>query len=183
MVFRKLLVSDTLLLSDLEGVDILLVQSIKNMQDIESQGITRDNFGTSFFEKFTTISSDEQIVSLETHGCDRDVTFDNRLEYCDAVIQYRLHEFDKQAKAVQQGLSSIVPFHFIVSFILLLCPLNISLYYLYIVIIDLGSIGTLCVWSTRVQLVLTTTQYRIFRLSQHRCSHCFILASVDRLFE
>ena len=37
------------------------------------------------------------------------LTFDNRLEYFEQVIKYRLHEFDKQVAAIREGMSAIVP--------------------------------------------------------------------------
>lgn len=37
------------------------------------------------------------------------LTFKNRLEYYDAVVKYRLQEFDVQIMAVREGMSLIVP--------------------------------------------------------------------------
>ncbi len=37
------------------------------------------------------------------------VTFDCRHEYCDAVLQARLSEFDKQVAAMEKGLAEVVP--------------------------------------------------------------------------
>jgi len=48
-------------------------------------------------------------VSLLPNGASIDVTFDNRHEFCDAVLQARLHEAQAQCDAILQGLSYLVP--------------------------------------------------------------------------
>ena len=48
-------------------------------------------------------------MALLPNGAEIDVTFDNRLEFCDEVLQARLHEGQQQCDAILQGLSYIVP--------------------------------------------------------------------------
>ena len=48
-------------------------------------------------------------VEVCAGGASRAVTYESRLEYVDLVLQYRLHEFDKQIDAVTVGLACMVP--------------------------------------------------------------------------
>ena len=105
----KLLLNETPSVEDLEGIDSQIVNSFTKLRNIEQSGIDAESFSYTFFETFTTISSDDRIVELVPGGKDIDVTFDNRIDYCDKVINYRLHEFDVQAAAVRQGMSTIIP--------------------------------------------------------------------------
>lgn len=113
----KLLVSDTPTVEDLEAVDLSFVKSIDSLRHIDLEGIDdNESFSECFFETFSTTTSDDRIVSLVPGGEKIDVTFDNRHEYCDLVIKYRLHEFDVQAAALRRGLGSMVPLALLVSF-------------------------------------------------------------------
>jgi len=42
-------------------------------------------------------------------GADKPVTFENRLQYVEAVVDFRLHEFDTAARAMRKGLVAMVP--------------------------------------------------------------------------
>lgn len=115
-IIWKLLVRDTPVMSDLEDIDLHQFQSLNDMRNIHTKGIDRNNFSDIFYETFTTMSSDQREVELMAGGRDVSVTFDNRLERCDLVENYRLHEFDLQAKAVRKGLGTIVPTHLLTLF-------------------------------------------------------------------
>ena len=86
-VHRKLLVNDTPTVEDLEGIDYTLVQSLNDYREVEKKGITSETFSDSFFETFTTTSSDDRIVELVPGGDEIRVTFENRNDYCDKVTQ------------------------------------------------------------------------------------------------
>jgi len=105
----KLIVCDTPTQEDLEGVDVSFVSSMNSLRHIDETGVDAETFGMTFFETFTITTTDDRIVELVPGGKSKDVTFDNRAEYCDMVIKYRLHEFDRQAAAVRKGLASMVP--------------------------------------------------------------------------
>lgn len=108
----KLLANETPTLEDLEGIDYSLVKSLLQLRDIEQTGIAdAETFSSVFFETFTTISSDDRVVPLLPGGDAMEVTFDNRHEYVSLVLGYRLHEFDRQAAAIRDGLASIIPLH------------------------------------------------------------------------
>lgn len=93
----------------MEGIDSSLVKSLRQLRDIDATGVDADTFGTVFFETFTTVSSDDRVVPLIPQGENQEVTFANRKQYVDMVLGYRLHEFDKQAAAIREGLATIVP--------------------------------------------------------------------------
>ena len=79
--------NDTPTLDDLEGIDYAIVQSLKEYREIDKKGITSETFSDMFYETFTTTSSDDRIVELVPGGDHVKVTFENRHEYCDKVIQ------------------------------------------------------------------------------------------------
>ncbi len=111
----KLIAGDTPGVDDLEAVDVSLVRSLQTLRRIDQQGITDSaGFSAAFFETFTLTTTDDRLMELVPGGASRDLTFDNRLEYCDLVTQYRLHEFDVQAEAIRKGLATIVPLHLLV---------------------------------------------------------------------
>mmetsp|Transcript_8955 Transcript_8955/g.19720 ORF Transcript_8955/g.19720 Transcript_8955/m.19720 type:complete len:350 (+) Transcript_8955:1474-2523(+) len=111
----KLLVLDPPTREDLEGVDFSVVQSVEMLRRMDLSGGGLDTeaqaalFQRTFFETFTTSSSDNRTVELLPGGADVEVTFENRKQYCDLVIHYRLHEFDTQAAAVRAGLATVCP--------------------------------------------------------------------------
>ncbi|XP_044262446.1 E3 ubiquitin-protein ligase HERC2 isoform X2 [Tribolium madens] len=56
---------------------------------------------------FSTPSSCGSDVPLSTKY--KRITFENRLEYVRLALNFRLHEFDEQIKAVRDGMSKVVP--------------------------------------------------------------------------
>lgn len=76
-------------MEDLEGIDYSLVKSMELLRTIETTGVNEETFSSTFFETFTTTSSDDRVVELKPNGKNLDVTFENRHEYCDLVIQVK----------------------------------------------------------------------------------------------
>jgi len=105
----KLLGGEQLTPGDLEEIDHMAIQSLNSLREIEKQGVDESTFEDVIFETFTTMSSDDREVELKLNGAEIPVTFQNRHEYCDLVLRYRLHEFDQQAAALRQGLGTMVP--------------------------------------------------------------------------
>ena len=105
----KLIVGERPTLKDLEDIDQPLVRNF--LHDFRNIHETMDEeaFNVTFYETFTTIGTDGAEVELVRNGADKNVTFENRNEYCDLVENFRLHEFDKQAAAVRAGLGTVVP--------------------------------------------------------------------------
>ena len=108
----KLIAGDSPTLSDLEGIDFGVVKNVLESFRYIDQGehaLDAETFSMTFFETFTTISTDNRKVNLIHGGDDVDVTFENRNEWCTLVEHYRIHEFDVQIAAVRRGLATIVP--------------------------------------------------------------------------
>jgi hypothetical protein len=108
-LFWKLLVGDTPGREDLEAIDTFQVKSLDHLRSIDKEGVDASIFNDVFFETFTVVSLDNRVVDLVPNGSDIPVLFENRNEYCDLVFNYRLKEIEEQAKAVLQGLSTVVP--------------------------------------------------------------------------
>jgi hypothetical protein len=106
-IIWKLIAGDTPTIEDLEAVDVSIVNSLKKVVDAE--GTDAENFSYVYCLTFATMSSDLREVELIPGGSEKEVKFENRAEFRDRVIQYRLHEFDRQAAAVRSGLATIVP--------------------------------------------------------------------------
>lgn len=106
-IIWKLLANDTPTVEDLEAIDFSLIKSLKQL--VEDPMVNADNFSDIFYNTFTTTSSDNREVELIPCGAEIPVIYENRMEYRDKVLAYRLHEFDVQAEAVRSGLATIVP--------------------------------------------------------------------------
>ena len=108
-IIWKLLVNETPTREDFEGIDVKAA-SFQKLRDIHLYGVDETSFRDTFFETFTTESTDKRPVELVPGGAEKEVTFENRHFYCDLVVQYRLHEFDQQAAAVRRGLAAMLPY-------------------------------------------------------------------------
>jgi hypothetical protein len=105
----KFLVGETPSRIDIENVDRFQVTSLDHMRNIDREGIDSSIFNYVFFENFTTVSLDNRVVDLVPRGSDIPVLFENRLEYCDLSVAYRLREVNEQASSLLEGLTSIIP--------------------------------------------------------------------------
>ncbi|RHZ41894.1 hypothetical protein DYB26_013948 [Aphanomyces astaci] len=98
---------------DLEGTDALVVQMLTGIRHCDQDGITTDGqFQSAFADldlRFTTFDSNGHLAELVPGGGQKRVTFGNRVDYCDKVEQYRVHEFDVQVTAMLRGLSTLFP--------------------------------------------------------------------------
>lgn len=77
--------NDTPTLEDLEAIDFSALHSLKALVDCE--GVSEENFNDVFFNTFTTVASDLKEVELIVGGAEKQVTYANRVEYRDRVIQ------------------------------------------------------------------------------------------------
>lgn len=78
--------NDKVTLEDLEAVDIGFVKSMEDLRTVDTV-LDATQFQESFFETFTILSSDDKVVELLPGGAAMDVTFENRVQYCDLSIQ------------------------------------------------------------------------------------------------
>jgi hypothetical protein len=90
-VSRKLIGGETPSIEDLEGIDFSLVKSLVQLRDIDSTGMDAETFASVFFETFTALSSDDRVVPLVPGGEEINVTFDNRKEYVNLVLQVSIY--------------------------------------------------------------------------------------------
>ena len=58
---------------------------------------------------WATTTADGRQVELVEGGASKVLTFENRMEWADAMVEYRLHEVDTQVAAIRRGMGTIVP--------------------------------------------------------------------------
>ena len=93
-------------LSDLNEIDRHYWPSlchIRDCKDAEEEDLTLSQLDLPFT---TASASGHEVVLTQQH---RRVTHDNRDQYLQLALNYRLHEFDAQIKAVRRGLGQVVP--------------------------------------------------------------------------
>ncbi|GFS09040.1 HECT and RLD domain-containing E3 ubiquitin protein ligase family member 1 [Elysia marginata] len=106
----KLIAGMPLKVDDLEEVDHLYIQSLKGIKEIHESGINETNFHEFIpIDTFEGQSSSGHVVSVIPGGQCVPVHFHNRAEYVDCVLQFRLHEWDKQVALIREGMAGIVP--------------------------------------------------------------------------
>ncbi|BFZ01051.1 hypothetical protein BsWGS_04090 [Bradybaena similaris] len=106
----KLIAGMPLKVDDLEEVDHLYIQSLRGIRDIHESGINETNFHEFIpIDTFEGQSSSGHMVAVVPGGQSLPVHFHNRNEYVDCVLQYRLHEWDKQVSLIREGMSGIIP--------------------------------------------------------------------------
>ena len=88
----KRLCNERVDISDLEAIDTCFVKSMESIRNIHKEGITAESFGSIIFESFETLGSDDRKLELLQGGSQREVTFENREEFCDLATKFRLEE-------------------------------------------------------------------------------------------
>lgn len=106
----KLLAGMLLNVNDLEDVDNFFVQTMNGIRNIHESGVNETNFHEYIpLDCFEGQSASGQMVPIVSGGKSIPLTFHNRKEYSEASIEYRLHEMDRQAMAVREGMAWIIP--------------------------------------------------------------------------
>lgn len=114
LVWKKI-VGEVVTVDDLAAIDSIscrLIDSIRNCHKDPDEPITDEaSFAEHFGEKlrFTCVGCDMVEQELVKGGRGMRVTFSNREEYCDRVVQMRLNEFDAQIAAMAKGMGQVVP--------------------------------------------------------------------------
>jgi len=103
-LFWRPLVGETPEALDLALVDTLLIQGLENYR----QSHIREAW-EAVEQAWTVVSADGRVVPLRPNGVDAVVPFDDRAEYTDAALNFRLAECDMAVAAVREGLYGIVP--------------------------------------------------------------------------
>ncbi|ESP05641.1 hypothetical protein LOTGIDRAFT_181433 [Lottia gigantea] len=106
----KLLAGMTLQVEDIEEVDYLYIQSLRGILNIQENGVNETNFHEFIpIDSFEGQSSSGEMVPVIPGGLKIPLHFNNRKDYVDRVMQYRLHEMDRQAELIREGMSWIIP--------------------------------------------------------------------------
>jgi len=103
-IFWKKLLDVQVDRKDLESIDRYTIQCLDDIININKKGISESNFSFVVERKFTTCLSDGSEVELMKEGKDTEVTYSNRIKYCELVEKVRLDESNLQIKAIQNGL-------------------------------------------------------------------------------
>lgn len=105
-LFWKPLVGQRPTIRDLRAVDVALVDGLQSIMAIEDAEV----FAEAIDETFVAVLSDDSLMPLPPAAdAQRPVTFANRAEYVERVVEARLHESDLQIAAIQRGLERVVP--------------------------------------------------------------------------
>jgi rubredoxin len=110
-VVWKLLAGDELIEEDFLAFDAISYKQLVAMRDCDTNDtIDNETFQEKFdHHNFTCLGCDGVEHELISGGKDITVTFDNRLDYYQRSIAFRLHEFDAQTAAIKKGLEDVVP--------------------------------------------------------------------------
>ena len=86
-----------------DSAEVKFIDSIETME--------KEKFDATFSGclNFVTVLSNGTTVSLLSGGEEREVTYDDRLEYCQLVKERRMKETEQQIKALKDGLCMVVP--------------------------------------------------------------------------
>ena len=114
----KLIAGEEPTITDLRMVDESFVDNSLIELRNPPEGVTPENFEYTYCLTYDCLGTDEDsnnVHELVPGGKDISVTWDNRLEYIQLLQDFRLHEFDRQASAIRQGLATVIPLSFIIT--------------------------------------------------------------------
>jgi len=110
-LFWKALVGEALTLDDVQAIDMLTANALKELMDPAlSPHASPEVFNQEMADVyFTAMGSDHQARPLCLGGERKSLTFENRAEYARLKHDFHLHEFDAQTAAVRTGLGKVIP--------------------------------------------------------------------------
>lgn len=111
-IIWKKIVGEEVNFDDLMAIDTVTCRFIEALRNCEKDEIFDENSFNAKYKnklKFVSHGSDGVESELIPGQRDRVVTYASRIEYCDAVLQRRLHEFDEQVAAISRGLDEVIP--------------------------------------------------------------------------
>ncbi|CAF1283378.1 unnamed protein product [Adineta steineri] len=117
----KQLVRESIVLEDIEAIDIQSFTIIKEMEmQIEQSNLMDNDVDIDFLLssvmselRFEVVGSAGQTYELISGGKDIPITATNFKDYCRRFREYRLNEFSRQINYIRQGLYSIVPSYYL----------------------------------------------------------------------
>jgi hypothetical protein len=110
IVWKKL-VGEEVSQEDLMAIDSVTCSFINSLRDCHLDDVVDE---ASFLRKYKQLKfvytgSDGVERELKKGQEHRTVTFENRHEYCDAVLHARLVEFEEQIAAIASGMNDVIP--------------------------------------------------------------------------
>ena len=111
-IIWKSIMGEEIELNDLLSSDAISCRLLDDLRFCTDRGIVNEKMFYEKYEKklkFIYVGSDGIEREIETGSRNRYVRFSNRFEYCNAVEYARKHEFDLQIKAIEKGLSEVIP--------------------------------------------------------------------------
>ncbi|XP_071845609.1 probable E3 ubiquitin-protein ligase HERC1 isoform X3 [Apostichopus japonicus] len=106
----KQLVGMPLTVEDLEEVDFSFVQLLRSIRDIHKSGVTEETFSEFVpLEWFEGQSADGRFVPIVPGGRSIPLTYNNRKEYVERALSFRLNEMNQQIVAIREGMSWLIP--------------------------------------------------------------------------
>ena len=111
-IIWKSIMGEEIELNDLLSSDAISCRLLDDLRFCTDRGIVNEKMFYEKYEKklkFIYVGSDGIEREIERGSRNRYVRFSNRFEYCNAVEYARKHEFDLQIKAIEKGLSEVIP--------------------------------------------------------------------------
>ncbi|XP_018567016.1 probable E3 ubiquitin-protein ligase HERC1 [Anoplophora glabripennis] len=106
----KLIVGEPVSIEDLEDTDCMYIQSLRSIRDIHLCGVTEEYFHDVIpLETFEGTSCTGKVVPIIHGGHKILLTYENRMQYYEQAIKFRMQEFDIQVAAIREGMSGIIP--------------------------------------------------------------------------
>jgi len=107
-VVWKPLVGAAITMDDIEAIDVLSINALKQLDSKESVPVDMFNSEMSGI-KFSVMGADSKMYPLKPGGEEVSLNYSNRLEYSSLTKQFRISEFKKQVSAIRRGLGKVVP--------------------------------------------------------------------------
>jgi alpha-tubulin suppressor-like RCC1 family protein len=108
-IFWKQILEAPLERKDLEHIDRYTIQCLDDIINIHKKGVTADSFSFYVDQKFTTCLSDGSEVEVVPEGRNIELTYQDRVKYCELVEKIRFEESKIQILAIRSGLQQVIP--------------------------------------------------------------------------
>ena len=116
-IFWKRLLFSEVHTSDVKSFDECIYQTLDILRHLPEQGITPDTFQSAFTEEvFSTRDSGGQVVDLIPNGKSIGVTYQNALEFANALERQRMTEAESVYIAIRIGMSAVIPLNLLYMF-------------------------------------------------------------------
>eukprot|EP00475_Leptophrys_vorax_P044051 TRINITY_DN8686_c0_g1_i1.p1 TRINITY_DN8686_c0_g1~~TRINITY_DN8686_c0_g1_i1.p1 ORF type:complete len:636 (-),score=165.67 TRINITY_DN8686_c0_g1_i1:54-1961(-) len=107
----KPLINDIVTEEDVLAIDLLSFKILDELRKFEAdKGMSEDLFEEYINSKFVAFGSDQKVYPLIANGENVSVTWENRTQFVQALIHFRVNEFKAQCDAMKRGLATVVPY-------------------------------------------------------------------------